>query len=714
LLGISEAAQSIGFRTVAARLSLPQLLKMPLPAIVHWQENHFVVIAPKPARRIVLMGAFIQFFKPPSGVWGLGFLLIADPSTGLQTLSQQEFIEGWLGNSAQEGIALLLEPTQQFYKEEDSTLTTDTSLSKSPHRGLGGWPLILGYLWQHRRLVIQLFVGLLVGSLLQLVFPFLTQSVIDIGVNTRQPSFIMLVLVAQLALTLGRTSVEFIRSWLLMYISSRLNLSLLSDFLLKLTKLPMSFFDVKQFGDIMQRISDHHRIEQFLTNQTLSMVFAMFNVLIFGVVLAAYSTTIFVVLIVATVLYGVWVMLFMKFRQKLDYQKFAVSSQSNSALIQLVQSMQEIKLANAETTKRWEWENLQARSVRLGMKGLSVSQWQEAGTTFINETKNVIITFLSAQAAIQGHLTLGGMLAVQYIVGQTNGPLQQLVHLLQNWQDAKISFERLNEVYELPDEIDRPEGEYSDIPTLGNRGIMVKNVTFSYAGTGNLPVLNDVSLYIPEGKTTAIVGMSGSGKTTLLKLLLRFYEPTAGSFLVGKVPLTDINPRFWRRRCGVVLQDGFIFSDSIANNIAVGASEIDTKRLHTAAEMANIKEFIDSLPKAFKTKIGPDGMGLSQGQKQRLLIARAIYKNPEYIFFDEATNALDTQNEAEIVNNLNVFFKAGKTVIIVAHRLSTVRNADQIVVMEKGRIVENGTHQDLIAKRGLYFGLVKNQLELSS
>jgi ATP-binding cassette, subfamily B, bacterial len=641
---------------------------------------------------------------------------VADPSTGLQTLSQQEFIEGWLGNNAQEGIALLLEPTQQFYKKQDEinsdAITQSDGIAKTGQTI--GFNRLLGYLWQHRRLVIQLFVGLLVGSLLQLVFPFLTQSVIDIGVNTRQPSFIMLVLVAQLALTLGRTSVEFIRSWLLMYISSRLNLSLLSDFLLKLTKLPMSFFDVKQFGDIMQRISDHHRIEQFLTNQTLSMVFAMFNVLIFGVVLAAYSTTIFVVLIVATALYGVWVMLFMKFRRKLDYQKFAVSSQSNSALIQLVQSMQEIKLANAETTKRWEWENLQARSVRLGMKGLSVSQWQEAGTTFINETKNVIITFLSAQAAIQGHLTLGGMLAVQYIVGQTNGPLQQLVHLLQNWQDAKISFERLNEVYELPDEIDRPEGEYSDIPTLGNRGIMVKNVTFSYAGTGNLPVLNDVSLYIPEGKTTAIVGMSGSGKTTLLKLLLRFYEPTAGSFLVGKVPLTDINPRFWRRRCGVVLQDGFIFSDSIANNIAVGASEIDTKRLHTAAEMANIKEFIDSLPKAFKTKIGPDGMGLSQGQKQRLLIARAIYKNPEYIFFDEATNALDTQNEAEIVNNLNVFFKAGKTVVVVAHRLSTVRNADQIVVMEKGRIVENGTHQDLIAKRGLYFGLVKNQLELSS
>ncbi|HAO49162.1 MAG TPA: ABC transporter ATP-binding protein, partial [Runella sp.] len=539
------------------------------------------------------------------------------------------------------------------------------------------------------------------------IFPFLTQSVVDVGVQTRNPSFVLLVLLAQLALTVGRTTVEFIRSWLLMHISTRLNLSLLSDFLIKLTRLPLSFFDTKQFGDIMQRIGDHHRIEQFLTGQALNTLFSLFNLLVFGSVLAFYNLTIFGVLMFAALLYAGWVVLFLKVRRKLDYQRFGVSAQSNSTLVQLIQGMHEIRLAGAETPMRWQWEQLQTQSFKLGMKGLAVSQWQQAGALLINEGKSIFITFLSAQAVINGQLTLGGMLAVQYIIGQVNAPLQQLIGLVQSGQDAKISLERLNEIYELENE-EQGHG-LTDLPQ--SQTLSFRNLSFTYRGAGNEPVLRDIDLIIPEGKTTAIVGMSGSGKTTLLKLLLRFYEPTKGQIRVGGVALNNISHKHWRKQCGVVMQDGFIFSDTIARNIAVGVEIIDRQKLYHAAEVANILEFIESLPLGFHTKIGAEGTGVSQGKKQRLLIARAIYKDPQYIFFDEATNALDAHNEAIIVENLSEFFK-GRTVVVVAHRLSTVKNADQIVVLDKGEITEIGTHAELTRRQGDYYQLVKNQLEL--
>lgn len=704
LLGISEAAERIGFRTMAVKISVEQLLsEAPLPCIVHWNQNHFVVL----------------YGYRSSGFWRKQpQLYVADPAKGLVALSQAAFVEGWQGPNASEGIALLLEPTPQFYAEEGER-----------SKGIGFGRLVR-YAWQYKRLIGQLVIGLLIGSLLQLVFPFLTQSVVDVGIQTRQLSFVLLVLIGQLTLTLSRTAVDFIRGWLLLHISARINLSLLSDFLTKLTRLPMSFFDVKLFGDLMQRISDHHRIEQFLTNQSLSVLFSLFNLVVFGAVLAYYNLFIFGVLIAAGLLYAGWVVFFLRYRRSLDYRRFEVSAKSNSAMVQLIQGMQEIKLANAETLKRWEWEGLQARSFKLSMKGLAVSQWQQAGALLINESKSIFITFLSAQAVINGQLTLGAMLAVQYIIGQINGPIEQLIGFMQTTQDAKISLERLNEVYELQDEEPADKPLVEELPL--NQSLQCRNLWFSYAGAGNEPVLKQINLLIPEGKTTAIVGMSGSGKTTLLKLLLRFYEPTKGGIYFNAQPsitvppepeasglsLSGLSHRLWRSQVGVVMQEGFIFSDTIARNIAVGDTRIDQQRLLEALRVANIQEFVESLPLGLNTKIGAEGMGISQGQKQRMLIARAVYKDPQYLFFDEATNALDAVNEAVIVQNLQDFFENGpkghRTVVIVAHRLSTVKNADQIVVMDKGIITEVGTHQTLTAKRGEYYRLVKNQLELGN
>lgn len=714
LLGIAEAAESIGFRTIAVKVSLDKLLQeAPLPCIVHWSQNHFVVITPpqpSPVGRAFFSSSLL-------GRRSGGGVQVADPARGLITYTREEFEKHWattIVNGQKMGVALLLEPSP-LAPNGGMEYSEDKGKNNSPIGGKDGTPRgaalgagrIWDYLLEHRRLIGQLAIGLLVASLLQLIFPFLTQSVVDVGVQTRNPSFVLLVLLAQLALTVGRTTVEFIRSWLLMHLSTRLNLSLLSDFLIKLTRLPLSFFDTKQFGDIIQRIGDHHRIEQFLTGQALNTLFSMFNLVIFGSVLAFYNLTIFGVLMLSALLYAGWVVLFLKVRRKLDYQRFGVSAQSNSTLVQLIQGMHEIRLAGAETPMRWQWEQLQTQSFKLGMKSLAVSQWQQAGALLINEGKSIFITFLSAQAVINGQLTLGGMLAVQYIIGQVNAPLQQLIGLVQSGQDAKISLERLNEIYELENE-EMGQG-LTELPQ--SQTLSFRNLSFTYRGAGNEPVLLDINLSIPEGKTTAIVGMSGSGKTTLLKLLLRFYDPTKGQIRVGEVGLNNISHKHWRKQCGVVMQDGFIFSDTIARNIAVGVEVIDRQKLYHAAQVANILEFIESLPLGFHTKIGAEGTGVSQGQKQRLLIARAVYKDPQYIFFDEATNALDAHNEAVIVENLNEFFK-GRTVIVVAHRLSTVKNADQIVVLDKGEITEIGTHAELTRRQGEYYQLVKNQLEL--
>lgn len=695
LLGIGEAAEKIGFRAMGVMIYYEQLFnEAPKPCILHWDQNHFVVLVKVKRSR----------FK------GDDIIVIADPGkNSIIELSKSEFLQHWISskeNGSATGTALLLEPTTQFYQqpgEKKSKIGFDT---------------IRRYLWGHKKLFWQLAIGLVAGSMLQLIFPFLTQSIVDTGIATRNLSFITIILIAQLMLFFSRTVIEFIRSRILLFISTRINLSILSDFWIKLMKLPVSFFDIKMTGDIMQRLGDHHRIESFLTGTVLNTLFSILNLIVFSVVLLLYDYRIFLIYLVSTILYYGWVKIFLRFRRGLDYQSFAISSKANSETMQLIQGMQEIKLNNAEQLRRWKWERLQAAIFKLSFKRLSISQYQQAGTFFINEGKNIFITFIVAQAVVNGQLTLGAMLAIQYIIGQLNSPIEQLISFVQSAQDAKISLERLNEIHQLKDEEDpgltSTEAEMQTMTLLPeNKTIAFENISFTYAGAGNEPVLKNLHLQIPEGKTTAIVGMSGSGKTTILKLLLKFYDSYTGDLKIGNGNIKQVSPKFWRSQCGAVMQDGYIFNDSIAKNIAVSDEVPDYKRLVHAAQVANILSFIESMPLGFNTKIGAEGNGISAGQKQRILIARVVYKNPEYLFFDEATNALDANNERAIMENLQEFFK-DKTVVVVAHRLSTVKNADNIIVLENGIICEEGSHDKLATLKGKYFELVKNQLELGT
>lgn len=682
LLGISEAAEKIGFRTNGVRVDLPQLIELELPCILHWEQEHFVVL-------------YRISNKSKKPVYH-----IADPAKGLLSYTQTEFLKCWAStqnNGQSEGIALLLSPGPEFYAQEGEE---STALD---------FTYLLSYLFQYKKLIIQLFIGLGVGSILQLIIPFLTQSIVDTGINTRNLNFVYIVLIAQTMLFLGRLSIDFIRAWILLHITTRISISILTDFLIKLMKLPMSYFETKMTGDIMQRMSDQGRIQSFLTGSSLNTIFSMFNLVVFSFVLVYYNVNVFMVFLVSSILYAAWVVFFLKKRRELDFKRFSISSDNQSSIVELISGMQEIKLNNCEQQKRWEWERIQARLFKYSIKSLALGQYQQFGAFFLNEGKNILITFMVAKSVIDGQLTLGAMMAIQYIVGQLNSPIEQLISFLQSFQDAKISLERLNEIHGMKDEEPVEQVFLTELPL--NKSISLHDVSFAYPGTGNEPVLNHLNLSIPEGKTTAIVGMSGSGKTTILKLLLRFYETEKGEIKVGNTPLNQIGYHFWRRKCGIVMQDGFIFSDTIARNIAVGAEYPDMPKLMHAIKVANINSFIEILPLGLNTKIGASGNGLSQGQKQRILIARAVYKDPEYIFFDEATNALDANNERVIMENLENFFK-GRTVVVVAHRLSTVKNADNIIVLDNGAIIEQGNHEALVNANGAYYRLVKNQLEL--
>ena len=682
LLFLSDAGEKIGFRTLGVKLNPERLEEAPLPCILHWNKKHYVVL-----------------YKIKKGIY-----YISDPAFGLIEYNKEDFIKFWIGNNAddstREGIALLIEPTPKFFQSD---------FDKEDHKGLG-FGLLSQYVLRYRSFLVQLSIGLLASSLLQLIFPFLTQSIVDVGIQNQNIHFIYLILFAQLFLFAGRTGLELIRSWILLHLSTRINISLISDFFIKLMNLPISFFDVRMTGDIMQRINDHRRIERILTTSSLNVLFSVINMFVMGAVLAYFNLKIFFVFFAGSMLYFGWITLFLKRREVLDYKRFAEVSQEQNKVMELINGMQEIKLHNAEKQKRWGWEYIQARLFRVSIKGLVLEQTQTIGSSVINELKNIFIIFLSAKLVIDGSITLGMMLAISSIVGSLNGPITQLIEFVRELQDAKISLARLSEIHEKEDETQQEVYQTSEVPF--NSDIDISNLSYRYLGS-DTPVLDDLTLKIPANKVTAIVGVSGSGKTTLMKLLLKFYEPEKGEINIGNAQLKNISQRAWRSNIGAVMQEGFIFSDTIANNIAIGVDKVDKERLVYAADVANIKEYVSGLPLGYNTKIGAEGLGMSTGQKQRLLIARAVYKNPEILFFDEATSALDANNEKEIMQKLDVFFK-DKTVVVIAHRLSTVMNANQIVVLDKGKIIEIGSHSVLVEQKGNYFELVKNQLQLGN
>lgn len=682
MLGISDAAEAIGFRTIGARITIDQLRdQVPLPCILHWNQRHFVVC-----------------YKIKNGKY-----YIADPASKKLVYSEAEFERCWFSTQVEgkdTGTALLLEPGVDFLDRKESEMIEKNNML-----------FFFRYLTPYKRELLQLVLGMLTGSLLQLIMPFLTQALVDSGIRDGNLNYITLILIAQVVIFVAQLSVDFIRNWVVLHMNSRINIALISDFLAKLMRLPLHFFDTKMVGDIMQRIGDHNRIESFMTGTSISTLFSFVNFIIFGFVLAYYDLTILALFLLGNGLYVTWILLFMRYRRELDIKRFAQAASEQSNLFQLITGMQEIKLNNCETEKRWEWERIQVKLFKISIKGLALGQYQQLGSVFFNQTTNILISFIAARAVVSGEMTLGMMMSLTYIVGQLTSPIEQFIGFARSFQDAKISLERLGEIHQRKDEEQTLALKVNVLPE--NRTLYIEDLSFSYDGADRDYVLDHINLRIPQHKVTAVVGASGSGKTTLIKLLLGFYDPNKGSIKIGDLSLKNINSHVWRAHTGCVMQDGFIFSDTIAKNIAVGVEVIDKERLLHAVTVANIRDFIDSLPLGYNTKIGMEGNGVSQGQRQRILIARAVYKNPEFIFFDEATNALDANNEREIMEHLHLFYK-GKTVIVVAHRLSTVRDADNIVVLDKGRVVEEGTHEELTARRGVYYKLVKNQLELGN
>lgn len=684
LMGISEAADAVGFRSIAVKADLQQLLEdAVLPCILHWNQNHFVVLPPQRTTRI-------QRKKK---------ILIADPAAGLIRIDLKNFLQNWTGNTAT-GHCLLLEPSPAFYEQEED---------RKPAKGFG---FLLPYLRPYRKYLMQLVVNILLSGLLSLVFPFLTQSLVDYGINRSDLNYIYLVLFSQLLLFLGDTMIELVRNRLLLHVNSRVNINLISDFLLKLMRLPIRFFDSKLTGDLIRRIEDHHRIQDFLTGKTLSVLFSLINLVLFSVVLGIYSFKLLTVFLTLSLASVAWIFFFLKRRKELDYVRFQQLSEHQNTLMEIITGMQDIKLNNSETRKRWDWELIQAQLYKVGIKSLSLSQYQQMGSTFFNHLKNILVSFISATAVLKGEMTLGMMLSVSYIIGQMNGPLEQLLGFIEAAQDAKISLDRLSEIHNLEEDQSNVEKTQAGLPAL-NGGLELRNVSFQYEGRESPFILRNINLLIPEGKVTAIVGSSGSGKTTLMKMLLQIYEPTEGEIWLGNRKLKTVPGPVWRNVAGAVMQEGYIFSDTVARNIAISDEHVDAEKLQKAIKTANIDRFIHDLPKGLQTRIGAAGINMSTGQKQRLHIARSVYKNPRYLFMDEATSALDAHNEKIIIENLDHFFK-GRTVVVIAHRLSTVKHADQIIVLENGCIAETGNHETLVAQKGFYYHLVKNQLELGN
>ncbi len=717
LTGISEAAEKIGFRTLKVKLSMRQVLEeAPLPAILHWNQEHFVVLYD--IRKS--FWAFLPWVSQEDK------FIIADPGHDLVIVDKETFMKCWAGEGEKKGIALLLEPTPEFKEKGEDNPPEKT-----------GFKFLFDYLKPYKKYLFQILLGMVFGSVLSMIFPFLTQSLVDFGIHRHNVSFIHLILISQLLLFIGGVAVDMIRNWILLHISTRVSVTIISNFLVKLMKLPINFYETKNIGDITQRIQDHHRIETFLTGATLNTFFSIINLIIFSIVLGIYSTTLLGIFSLGSTLSILWITIFLKQRKDLDYNRFQRMRENQNSVYELITGMQEIKLNNCEKARRWDWERIQAKLFKINIKSLALEQYQEMGSTFFTQLKNILISYVAATQVIDNKISLGVMLSISYIIGQMNGPLSQLMTFMRSIQDAKISLERLGEIHNKPnEELDEEhsfgklnevlddnivaiEDHEDDSIVLNHlnekrsRGLFLKNTSFRYGGPHTPLILKNLNMVIPEGKVTAIVGTSGSGKTTLLKLLLKFYGLAEGDIFVNGSNLMDISAKGWRNECGTVMQDGYIFSDTIARNIAVDGQKIDEERLLEAVRVANLQDYLKKLPLGFATKIGNSGAGLSGGQRQRIFIARAVYKNPKYIFFDEATSALDANNERVIMENLDRFFQ-GRTVVVIAHRLSTVKNADQIIVLENGEIKEVGTHKQLTTQRGFYFELVKNQLELAA
>lgn len=686
LLGISEAAESIGFRATGVKVTWEQFRdEMPLPCIVHWNQKHFVVV-------------YKKIFKK-----GKATIKVIDPASGFLDYDVNAFCKSWLQSDDNDphGIALMLEPTPQFYKEEDE----EKGVSEKEY----GFIHILNYLRPYRSYIAQILLAILTASIISMLMPFITQSIVDKGIGRSNLSFVVLLLVAQMLLTIGQVTNGMIRSWLMLHTTSRVSISVISDFLLKLMKLPISFFDIKMVGDIMQRMGDYGRIQSFLTGSLLSMAIALVSLIVYGIVMSGYNDIVFIIFLTGSSLYVLWVVLFLKRRRKLDYKRFQESAANHNSVVQIITGMQDIKLNNCEKQKRWGWEKIQVKLFKVNVNSLALSQVQEMGSSLIDQTKNILISFVTAKSVINGDMTIGMMMALQYIIGQLNAPISQFISFVQSAQDASISLERLGEINKIEDEEPEWSTRIEEIPSVAD--LEFNDVSFQYEGPTSPKVLDKINLIIPGGKTTAIVGTSGSGKTTLLKMLLGFYEPVSGEITLGGKRLSNYSVRSWRAVCGSVMQDGFIFSDTIASNIALSDEEPNMEKVRAAASISNLSEWVESLPLGYNTMIGADGHGISSGQKQRLLIARAIYKEAQYLFLDEATNSLDADNEKTIMDHIEGIFEE-KTVVVVAHRLSTVKNADNIVVLSEGKIVEAGTHNELTGRRGMYYQLVKNQLEL--
>lgn len=681
LYGLNTAAEKLGFETFPTLVTAKELeAHFNGPCIVHWNQKHFMVCYK------------IKNKKSAS------FFYMVDPAQGFCKFSYDEFRSPFETENGK-GVVLLLSPSNNFQQEKKN----DGKKS--------AWTTFIPYAKGYKGLFLQILVFLAISSVLGFIFPLLTQKIVDVGIKLEKKDVIWIIILAQLGIVLSRFLIDFMRSWALLQINSKINILFISDFLKKLVRLPISFFDKKNVGDIMQRIEDNYRVERFLTGESFLAIFSILNFIVFSILLAYYKLSFFIIFAIGNFIYVTWVLFFLKYRKELDNRRFAQSSGEQAKLIQIVSGISEIKINRSEKKEIWSWENIQANLYQISIKSLLLAQIQRTGGLFFGQFVNMSITYFAARSVVDGEISIGAMMSIMFVIGQLSAPIEQLIQFVKSAQDASISISRINEVIQCDDEYKNKRV----VPdTIQSCDLRVDNISFSYNYPESRMVIEELSLFIPNNKVTAIVGASGSGKTTLMKLLLGFYTPTLGQINIGEITLSEIDPYYWRSKIGAVLQDGFIFSNTITENIALSDWEtVDMEQVIHAAKVACINDYIDTLPLKYDTRIGMEGVGLSQGQKQRILIARMVYKNPSYIFLDEATNSLDANNERQIMDNLNDFFK-NKTTVVIAHRLSTVMNADNIIVLDNGRIVEQGTHQELTRLKGYYYKLVKNQLEMGN